>query len=92
LARLRVFPGRELCRLLEEHGFVELRQRGSHIVMQKRVEESTVTVPVPNHPEIRSGTQVAVIVDLAAELVPGGAVIWRDPATHAPLPISRLVG
>jgi hypothetical protein len=23
----------QLCRLLEEHGFVEVRQRGSHIVM-----------------------------------------------------------
>jgi predicted RNA binding protein YcfA (HicA-like mRNA interferase family) len=58
---LRVFSGRELCRLLEEHGFVEVRQRGSHIVMQKRVAESTVTVPVPNHPEIRSGTLSSII-------------------------------
>jgi hypothetical protein len=23
----------QLCRLVEEHGFVEVRQRGSHIVM-----------------------------------------------------------
>jgi predicted RNA binding protein YcfA (HicA-like mRNA interferase family) len=55
---------REVCRLLEEHGFVEVRQRGSHIVMQKRVAESTVTVPVPNHPDIRSGTLSSIIVNL----------------------------
>jgi len=55
LANLRVFSGRELCRLLEEHGFVEVRQRGSHIVNQKRVAESTVTVPVANHRKYEAG-------------------------------------
>ncbi|WP_231561687.1 type II toxin-antitoxin system HicA family toxin [Nitrosococcus oceani] len=30
-----------------------MRQRGSHIVMQKQISGSTVTVPVPDHKEIR---------------------------------------
>ncbi len=30
-------------------GFEQVRQRGSHIVMQKREGSSTVTVPVPDH-------------------------------------------
>lgn len=47
--------GREVCRILEANGFVAVRQRGSHIVMQKRAQGTTVTVPVPDHPEIRSG-------------------------------------
>ena len=33
-------------------GFLEIRRRGSHIIMQKKLSESTVTVPVPNHREI----------------------------------------
>ncbi|MEL6903119.1 MAG: type II toxin-antitoxin system HicA family toxin [Cyanobacteria bacterium J06606_4] len=40
---------RQLCQILEENGFKKVRQRGSHIIMQKRVGESTVTVPVPNY-------------------------------------------
>ena len=43
------------------HGFEQVRQRGSHIVMQKREVGSTVTVPVPDHHEIRIGTLLAII-------------------------------
>lgn len=61
MARLRVFSGGELCRLLEQHGFHEVRRRGSHIVMQKRTPDSTITIPVPNHPELRIGTLQSII-------------------------------
>jgi predicted RNA binding protein YcfA (HicA-like mRNA interferase family) len=43
------------------HGFVEVRQRGSHIVMQKRLSDTTITVPVPNHAELRIGTLQSII-------------------------------
>ncbi|WP_324577125.1 type II toxin-antitoxin system HicA family toxin [Accumulibacter sp.] len=45
LVRLRVFSGSDLCRLLGDHGFEVVRQRGSHAVMQKRTAGTTVTVP-----------------------------------------------
>ncbi len=61
LGRLRVFSGKELCRLLSQNGFQQVRQRGSHAVMQKRTANSTVTVPVPMHDEIRIGTLQSVI-------------------------------
>jgi len=61
LGRLRVFSGKELCRLLSQHGFQQVRQRGSHVVMQKRTATSTVTVPVPMHDEIRIGTLQSII-------------------------------
>jgi hypothetical protein len=35
--------------ILERHGFLKVRQRGSHIVMQLRFEGGTTTVPVPDH-------------------------------------------
>jgi predicted RNA binding protein YcfA (HicA-like mRNA interferase family) len=44
-----------------QHGFVEVRQRGSHIVMQKRLPDTTITVPVPNHTEVRIGTLQSII-------------------------------
>lgn len=61
MVRLRVFSGRELCRLLEQHGFVEVRRRGSHVVMQRPEGGSTRTVPVPDHPELRIGTLQSII-------------------------------
>ncbi|MHC5729413.1 MAG: type II toxin-antitoxin system HicA family toxin, partial [Nostoc sp.] len=38
-----------MCQILEMHGFVQVRQRGSHIIMQQRTENSTISVPVPNY-------------------------------------------
>lgn len=61
LGKLRILSGKELCAILLEHGFSEVRQRGSHIVMQKQLENSTITVPVPNHDEIRIGTLQSII-------------------------------
>jgi predicted RNA binding protein YcfA (HicA-like mRNA interferase family) len=42
-------------------GFAEVRQRGSHIVMQKRVGNTTTTVPVPDHKELKVGTLTSII-------------------------------
>lgn len=61
MARLRVLSGREACGILAEHGFEEVRRRGSHTVMQRRTERSTVTVPVPDHAELRAGTLRSII-------------------------------
>ena len=61
MGRLRVLSGREVCEILAHNGFAEVRRKGSHIVMQKRTPDSTVTVPVPNHPELRIGTLAAII-------------------------------
>jgi predicted RNA binding protein YcfA (HicA-like mRNA interferase family) len=60
MGRLRVLSGREVCRILEQHGFTEVRRRGSHIVMQRRTSEGTTTVPVPNHAELAIGTLMSI--------------------------------
>ena len=61
MGRLRVLSGREVCRILEQHGFTEVRRRGSHIVMQRRSSEGTTTVPVPDHAEVAIGTLLSII-------------------------------
>ena len=61
MARLRVLSGAEVCRFLSEHGFAEVRRRGNHVVMQKVEMESTITVPVPDHKELRTGTLMSII-------------------------------
>jgi predicted RNA binding protein YcfA (HicA-like mRNA interferase family) len=61
LGRLRVLSGRDVCRILAAEGFTEVRQRGSHIVMQKRSGNMTTTVPVPDHGELKTGTLASII-------------------------------
>ncbi len=61
MGRLRVLSGREVCQILQQQGFDEVRRRGSHVVMQRRRPEGTVTVPVPDHAEIKIGTLLSII-------------------------------
>jgi predicted RNA binding protein YcfA (HicA-like mRNA interferase family) len=61
LPKLGRFSGREVCRILETHGFEFIRQKGSHRVMQRRNQATTITVIVPDHPEIRIGTLSSII-------------------------------
>jgi predicted RNA binding protein YcfA (HicA-like mRNA interferase family) len=58
---MRVLSGKEVCQILEKHGFSQVRQKGSHIILQKKLPQSTITVPVPNHKELRTGTLLSII-------------------------------
>ena len=61
MGKLRVLSGRDACNILGKYGFREVRRRGSHVVMQRRTDAGTVTVPVPDHPELAIGTLLSII-------------------------------
>ncbi|MGA2724067.1 MAG: type II toxin-antitoxin system HicA family toxin [Bryobacteraceae bacterium] len=61
MGKLRVLSGSEICRILEQNGFAAVRQRGSHQIMQKRLETTTITVPVPLHDPVRRGTLLSIV-------------------------------
>ncbi len=61
MGKLRILSGKQVCDILQKHGFIQVRQRGSHIVMQKQLPDTTITVPIPNHSEIRIGTLQSII-------------------------------
>lgn len=61
MGRLRALSAREVVRILAAQGFAQIRQRGSHIVMQKPASDSTITVVVPDHKELRIGTLSSII-------------------------------
>jgi predicted RNA binding protein YcfA (HicA-like mRNA interferase family) len=56
-----VFSGEEIVRIMEGAGYVRARQKGSHLIMQMRTGDSTITVPVPMHSEVRVGTLQSII-------------------------------
>ena len=61
MARLRVLSGKSVCDIFARYGFVEVRRRGSHVIMQRKFAGNTITVPVPNHKEFRIGTLQSII-------------------------------
>lgn len=61
MPKLGIFSGSEICAILQSEGFRQVRQRGSHAVMQRQSPSGTITVPVPTHPEVRIGTLQAII-------------------------------
>lgn len=61
MPKLRVLSASEVCKILKKHGFVQVRQSGSHIIMQRQSVGGSITVPIPNHAEIARGTLKSII-------------------------------
>jgi predicted RNA binding protein YcfA (HicA-like mRNA interferase family) len=53
---MKPLPDREVKRKLEQAGFVEVSQKGSHVEFVKTFEDEVWTVIVPYHREISPGT------------------------------------
>jgi predicted RNA binding protein YcfA (HicA-like mRNA interferase family) len=73
VGRLSGFSASQLCRVAEELGWREVRQRGSHIVFKKKGDPRNLVIP--NHRTLREGTvrslidTMGVTVDEFLELV-----------------------
>ncbi len=59
MPRLPVLSGSETVRNFERFGWNVARQRGSHIVMTKSGEMTTLSIP--NHPTVAKGTLRSLI-------------------------------
>ena len=53
---LPAVSGRQLVRALQRAGFVVLRQKGSHVSLEKRTADGYWRTIIPMHREIRPGT------------------------------------
>jgi len=61
MPELRRVSGQEAIRALERLGFVQIRQRGSHVVLKKQTPEGEVGCVVPLHRELAIGTLRSVL-------------------------------
>ena len=68
MVKLPVVSGREVVRALEKIGYVEDRQRGSHIVM-RHSDPPFRRVTIPDHKEVAKGTLRAILrqIGISAE-------------------------
>lgn len=61
MPKLRRVSGREAIRALERLGFVQVRQRGSHVVLKKQTPEREIGCVVPLHRELAIGTLRSIL-------------------------------
>ena len=61
MSKLRRVSGKEAIATLERLGFVQVRQRGSHVVMKKQGPKGAVGCVVPMHKELAIGTLYNVL-------------------------------
>jgi predicted RNA binding protein YcfA (HicA-like mRNA interferase family) len=61
MPKLPRVSGREVVKRMERLGFVQLRQRGSHVVLRKETTEGVVGCVVPLHSELAVGTLRGVL-------------------------------
>ena len=56
MPKLPSVSGERLVRALKRAGFVELRQKGSHVSLERRFGEQVFRTVVPIHSELAKGT------------------------------------
>ena len=61
MPRLPRVSGQQAIRALEQIGFVQVRQRGSHVVLRRSMPEGDVGCAVPLHRELAVGTLAGVL-------------------------------
>jgi len=61
--RLPSITARKLVRFLKQQGFIEVRQRGSHLTLRRESDGRTVTVPIHTGQDIGKGLLKKILSD-----------------------------
>jgi predicted RNA binding protein YcfA (HicA-like mRNA interferase family) len=61
MPKLNRVSGQEAVRALERLGFVQVRQRGSHVVLKRQTPEGEIGCVVPLHRELAIGTLHSIL-------------------------------
>lgn len=61
MSKLPRLSGKEVVKALSKTGFEVVGQKGSHIIMKKKIPEREIATVVPNHKEVDKGTLLEII-------------------------------
>ena len=61
MTQLPGVSGKELIKFLQKRGFSKLRQRGSHVSLQKQTPDRTYRTVVPMHNDLSIGTLLNIL-------------------------------
>ena len=59
--KLAQISGKEVIKILHKNGFVVVRQKGSHVRLEKNTMEGTIKITVPFHDTLKKGTLHQII-------------------------------
>ncbi len=68
MPKLPRLSGQEVVSALEKLGFVQARQRGSHVVLKKRTPDGQIGCVVPLHRELALGTLRGILRQAGVDL------------------------
>ena len=61
--KLPLISGIEVIKRLKRAGFIATRQKGSHVRLEKYINEKTIKLTIPLHSELKKGTLNRIIKD-----------------------------
>jgi len=61
--KLPVISGAETIKILIHAGFVQVRQKGDHVRLEKYLKNETLKITVPLHRELKKGTLLRILKD-----------------------------
>ena len=59
--KLPQISGKDIIKILFKNGFVVVRQKGSHVTLEKNTEKGTIKITVPIHKTLKKGTLHQII-------------------------------
>ncbi len=59
--KLPQISGIEIIKILHKFGFATIRQRGSHVRLEKMANSETIKLTVPLHNKLKKGTLLSII-------------------------------
>ena len=68
MPKLPILSGKEMVKILSRIGFIHIRTKGSHAILNKQDGERKITIPVPLHPELAKGTLRSIMRQADLEL------------------------
>jgi len=66
--KLPLTSGLEIIKRLKRAGFIAVRQKGSHVRLEKYSPEKTIKITVPMHTELKKGTLHRIIKEAGLTL------------------------
>lgn len=61
--KLPQISGKELIKILSKLGFQVIRQRGSHVRLERKSKDKTIKLIIPMHSQLKKGTLSRIIKD-----------------------------
>ena len=61
MSELKRLSGQETIKILKKFGFIQIRQKGSHVILKKIIGDEEIGCVVPLHKELAIGTLKGIL-------------------------------